>query len=193
MSPKQRIAYTTAVECLQCKPNLISNILEPRSTHSLRRCNRRPQLLISLHTFLRKHSALLLSYHPLQPLTTITPKPRASSSTSAALHLPLRPTPPQRMQLHRPPALLDWTLTYADPLASKIFSSTPDSISSNGITIPNRNGTFTTAFGRPRTIPAATGGGCVTSGPFLNNTLNLGPASYEPRVGSSNGLDYSPR
>ena len=64
---------------------------------------------------------------------------------------------------------------------------------SNGIYIPNRNGTFTTAFGRLRTIPAATGGGCVTSGPFQNYTVNLGPASYEPRVGSGTGLDYNPR
>lgn len=64
---------------------------------------------------------------------------------------------------------------------------------SNGVYIPGRNGTFTTAFGRNRTIPAATGGGCVTSGPFLNYTVNLGPANYEPRVGSGNGLDYNPR
>ena len=29
LSPKQRSAYTTAVECLQSKPNLISNIRVP--------------------------------------------------------------------------------------------------------------------------------------------------------------------
>ncbi|KAL8632194.1 hypothetical protein Q9189_002104 [Teloschistes chrysophthalmus] len=74
-----------------------------------------------------------------------------------------------------------------------MFDGSVDSMGSNGAYIPGRNGTFTTAFGRNRTIPAATGGGCVTSGPFLNYTVNLGPANYEPRVGSGNGLDYNPR
>ncbi|KAL8639011.1 MAG: hypothetical protein Q9228_003896 [Teloschistes exilis] len=87
----------------------------------------------------------------------------------------------------------DWTLSYKDPRKSKIFDGSVDSMGSNGAYIPGRNGTFTTAFGRNRTIPAATGGGCVTSGPFLNYTVNLGPANYEPRVGSGNGLDYNPR
>ncbi|KAI4258019.1 MAG: hypothetical protein L6R42_005346 [Xanthoria sp. 1 TBL-2021] len=81
------------------------------------------------------------------------------------------------MQLHLPHPYWDWTLTYTDPLASKIFSSTPDSIGSNGIYIPKRNGTFTTAFRRPRIMPAATGRGFGTSGPFLKYTVNLGPAS----------------
>ncbi|KAL9581928.1 MAG: hypothetical protein Q9212_003603 [Teloschistes hypoglaucus] len=87
----------------------------------------------------------------------------------------------------------DWTLNYKDPRKSKMFDGSVDSMGSNGAYIPGRNGTFTTAFGRNRTIPAATGGGCVTSGPFLNYTVNLGPANYEPRVGSGNGLDYNPR
>ncbi|KAL8725820.1 MAG: hypothetical protein Q9166_007107 [cf. Caloplaca sp. 2 TL-2023] len=79
---------------------------------------------------------------------------------------------------------------YRDPRKSKIFDGSPDSMGSNGAYVPNRNGTYTTAFGRNRTIPAATGGGCNTSGPFLNYTVDLGPASYEPRVGSGMGLDY---
>ncbi|KAI4180752.1 MAG: hypothetical protein LQ348_005157 [Seirophora lacunosa] len=87
----------------------------------------------------------------------------------------------------------DWTLFYKEPRKSKIFDGSIDSMGSNGAFIPRRNGTYTTAWGRNRTIPAATGGGCVTSGPFVNYTVNLGPASFEPRVGSGTGLDYNPR
>ena len=86
----------------------------------------------------------------------------------------------------------DWTLTYKDPRKSKIFDGTPDSMGSNGESIPH-SAVNTTALGRTRIVPPATGGGCVTSGPFRDYVVNLGPASYEPKVGNGTGLDYNPR
>ncbi|KAI4221139.1 MAG: hypothetical protein LQ349_007919 [Xanthoria aureola] len=170
LSPKQRSAYTTAVECLQSKPNLISNIRVPGA-------RTRFDDVVAAHIFQAPYihfSGIFLHWH--RYYTYLYDK---------LLRTECGYTGPQ--------PYWDWTLTYADPLASKIFSGTADSMGSNGIYIPNRNGTFTNAFNRPRTIPAATGGGCVTSGPFQNYTVNLGPASYEPRVGSGTGLDYNPR
>lgn len=87
----------------------------------------------------------------------------------------------------------DWTLTYQDPLKSKIFDGSVDSMGSNGESIPHE-GTYTFAFpGRNLTVPPGTGGGCVTDGPFKDYTVNLGPAAFEPRVGDGSGKDYNPR
>ena len=63
---------------------------------------------------------------------------------------------------------------------------------SNGKSIP-RNETHVTAFGLEPEIPAATGGGCVYGSPFTDYVVNLGPASYQPKIGDESGLEYSPR
>ena len=46
-------------------------------------------------------------------------------------------------------------------------------------------------------LPLGTGGGCVTSGPFVNYTVNLGPAALALPGGTSaaaaNPFDYNPR
>ena len=63
---------------------------------------------------------------------------------------------------------------------------------SNGAYIPNRNGTAISAFGLNAIIPPVTGGGCVTTGPFKNHTVNLGPVAYAP-YGPDGGLGYNLR
>lgn len=63
---------------------------------------------------------------------------------------------------------------------------------SNGESIPH-DAVNASAFGLELSIPPATGGGCVTGGPFTDYVVNLGPASYEPKVGDGSGLDYNPR
>jgi len=49
----------------------------------------------------------------------------------------------------------------------------------------------------PLYLPAGTGGGCVTSGPFKNMKVNLGPTSLGLTNGSTinngDGLGYNPR
>jgi tyrosinase len=51
----------------------------------------------------------------------------------------------------------------------------------------------------PLYLPAGTGGGCVTSGPFQNMSVNLGPVALdlpggeEVGGGPGNGLTYNPR
>ncbi len=86
----------------------------------------------------------------------------------------------------------DWTLSYKDPRKSKIFDGSPDSMGSNGVSVPH-DALVVTAFGVTFSIPPATGGGCVYSGPFTDYVVNLGPTCYEPRVGDGSGFDYNPR
>ncbi|KAL8809453.1 MAG: hypothetical protein Q9200_003400 [Gallowayella weberi] len=167
--PKDRIDYTNAVHCLQKKANQISNDRVPGARS-------RFDDVIASHIFQSPFihfSGIFLHWH--RYYTYIYDQ---------LLRTECAYTGPQ--------PYWDWTLSYKDPRKSKIFDGSPDSMGSNGEFIPGRNGTFTTAFGRNATIPPATGGGCVTSGPFKNYTVNLGPAVFEPRV-SRTGLDYNPR
>jgi tyrosinase len=61
---------------------------------------------------------------------------------------------------------------------------------SNGAAIPH-NATTINAFGLTFSVPAATGGGCI-SGPFSDYTVNLGPVAFAPS-GPDGGLGYNPR
>lgn len=61
--------------------------------------------------------------------------------------------------------------------SSPIFDGSDTSMSGNGEFIPNKpDVALTSADGTPALyLPPGTGGGCVTSGPFRNMTVNLGP------------------
>ncbi|KAI4223670.1 MAG: hypothetical protein L6R40_008491 [Gallowayella cf. fulva] len=170
LTPKDRIDYTTAVRCLQKKPNKISNTRVPGA-------RTRFDDVIASHIFQSPFihfSGIFLHWHRYYTYLY-----------DQLLRTECNYTGPQ--------PYWDWTLTYKDPRTSKIFDGAPDSMGSNGAFIPNRTATFTTAFGRNGSIPPATGGGCVTAGPFTDYVVNLGPAVFEPRIGSRTGLDYNPR
>ena len=71
-------------------------------------------------------------------------------------------------------------------------------MSGNGVRILNEaNFQLTLGDYPPVTLPPGTGGGCVTSGPFKNYTVNLGPAALVLPGGNvsavENPLDYNPR
>lgn len=79
-----------------------------------------------------------------------------------------------------------------------VFDGSMTSMSGNGEHIPNEGTVVIGGNGLPPIlIPPGTGGGCVTSGPFVNYTVNLGPASLtlpgNKSVAVSNPLDYNPR
>ena len=86
----------------------------------------------------------------------------------------------------------DWTLTYKDPLKSKQFDGSVDSMGSNGKSVPHPV-LNVSSFGIHFSVPPATGGGCVYAGPFTDYVVNLGPTAYGPKVGDGSGLDYNPR
>jgi tyrosinase len=72
------------------------------------------------------------------------------------------------------------------------------SMSGNGKFIPGGGNVILGGNGLPEIpIPAGTGGGCVTSGPFANMKVNLGPVALGLTNGSTitngDGLGYNPR
>ncbi|KAL1873568.1 hypothetical protein Daus18300_003935 [Diaporthe australafricana] len=95
----------------------------------------------------------------------------------------------------------DWPLSAMTGLEdSPVFDGSETSLSGNGKYIANRSDiVLGLSLGLPPIyLPTGTGGGCVTSGPFANLSVNLGPAALdEPggiSVSNSNGsLSYNPR
>lgn len=91
----------------------------------------------------------------------------------------------------------NWGKYAFDPLNSPIFDGSEYSMSGNGAYAPH-NCTNALPTGL-NCIPPGAGGGCVTDGPFVNYTVNLGPVSPTLDVPgvinytSSNPLAYNPR
>lgn len=91
----------------------------------------------------------------------------------------------------------NWGKWADDPINSPLFDGGEGSISGNGEYEPH-NYTDGLKDGDPADyIPPGQGGGCVTTGPFANYTVNLGPISptlAEPEVVAVNSTyDYNPR
>ncbi|KAI5863699.1 Di-copper centre-containing protein [Durotheca rogersii] len=91
----------------------------------------------------------------------------------------------------------NWGLYASDPASSPIFDGSDYSMSGNGEFIPDK-GPISLLLGDfpPVYLPAGTGGGCVTSGPFKNMQVNLGPVNLPLNNGSvlvGTGLDFNPR
>lgn len=96
----------------------------------------------------------------------------------------------------------DWARTAITGLeASPMLDGSAYSMSGNGEPIPNKPDIVIGGSpGLPEVIlPAGSGGGCVTSGPFANMKVNLGPVSMQlpgnitVGGGPGTGLDYNPR
>lgn len=93
----------------------------------------------------------------------------------------------------------DWAKTAVTGMEnSPILDGSDTSMSGNGAHIPNQGGIVLGGNGLPELpLPAGTGGGCVTSGPFKNMTVNLGPVSLALPGGlteaNGDGLSWNPR
>jgi tyrosinase len=91
----------------------------------------------------------------------------------------------------------NWGLSSSNTPASPVFDGSATSMSGNGEYIAGRGPLVLALESYPDLyLPAGTGGGCVTSGPFKNMTVNLGPVSLPLNGGGSltgTGLDYNPR
>ncbi|KAH4102311.1 hypothetical protein HBI81_009010 [Parastagonospora nodorum] len=95
----------------------------------------------------------------------------------------------------------NWAWWADDPKSSPFFDGSDTSLSGDGAYIPGRNYSCfpyeDTCFMK---LQPGTGGGCVTSGPFKDWKLNMGPLQSMLRVPGglpknpqANGLGYNPR
>lgn len=92
----------------------------------------------------------------------------------------------------------DWGADAESIEKSPVFDGSDTSLSRNGAYIPNQRGirvpvgNYTPVF-----LPPGTGGGCVTSGPFINYTVNMGPSYLSTPgdriVSRPFPLDHNPR
>ncbi|KAK1997924.1 Di-copper centre-containing protein [Colletotrichum falcatum] len=96
----------------------------------------------------------------------------------------------------------DWAKTAVTGLeSSPIFDGSEFSMSGNGQRIANRSDYIVLgdSNGVDKIVaPAGTGGGCITSGPFKDMVVNLGPIDLvmtgnQTAEANGNGLSYNPR
>lgn len=83
-------------------------------------------------------------------------------------------------------------------IGAPIFDGSDLSISNNGAYSPQDMAYFPTKNNSVITLAPQQGGGCITSGPFVNSTINLGPVSLSGVNDSAanplaSGLGYNPR
>ncbi|KAH6684269.1 hypothetical protein B0J14DRAFT_664116 [Halenospora varia] len=86
---------------------------------------------------------------------------------------------------------------YPDPTTSPIFNGDAHSMGGNGESVKHAGYRLGMAN---IMVPAGKGGGCVTTGPFANTTVNLGPLAPSvdtalkiPKNPRSDGYGYNPR
>ncbi|CAG8304278.1 unnamed protein product [Penicillium salamii] len=92
----------------------------------------------------------------------------------------------------------DWGADTDDMENSEVFDGSETSLSGNGAWMPTEMdikvpvGNYTPAY-----LPTGSGGGCVTSGPFVDYVVNMGPSFLSTPggnvTGMANALDYNPR
>ncbi|KAH8901110.1 Di-copper centre-containing protein [Thozetella sp. PMI_491] len=172
LSVEERIAYTDAVLCLMSKPSLYDSTTVPGA-------KTRYDDFVVPHmnlTLVIHETANFLSWHRYYVWTYEKALREECGYTG-----------------YQP--YWNWGRWAMDPLNSPIFDGTEGSMSGNG-DYEAHNCTDGLANGI-NCIPAGTGGGCVTNGPFANITVNLGPIGAtlaEPEVTNvASTFDYNPR
>ncbi|KAG4440130.1 hypothetical protein IFR05_004388 [Cadophora sp. M221] len=91
----------------------------------------------------------------------------------------------------------DWTLFSDNTEGGPVFDGSSTGMSGNGEFVADKGDLFLVLPGFDDVnLPAGNGGGCITSGPFANMSVNLGPVFLPINGGGSitgSGLDYKSR
>jgi tyrosinase len=173
LSAKQRIEYTNAVKCLQSKPARTPASAAPGA-------KTRFDDFVATHmnqTNFIHFTGNFLSWH--RYYTWVYEK---------ALQEECGYTGTQ--------PYWDWPKTAVTGLkASPIFDGSATSMSGDGAFIPGQPDLLLTGGNPdldPIVLPPGTGGGCITSGPFKDMKVNLGPAALDLPGGAIQQLPVTP-
>ncbi|TID03838.1 Tyrosinase ustQ [Colletotrichum higginsianum] len=89
----------------------------------------------------------------------------------------------------------NWFAHTDDPRKSPVFDGSDTSLSGDGAYVPHNGSVSASPFGEIY-VPSGHGGGCVTSGPLVNMTVNLGPVAPGMRGLEANpngAMEHNPR
>ncbi|KAJ3947877.1 uncharacterized protein N0V96_002114 [Colletotrichum fioriniae] len=89
----------------------------------------------------------------------------------------------------------NWFAHTDDPRKSPVYDGSDTSLSGDGAYVAHNGSVSASPYGEIA-IPSGNGGGCVTSGPLVNMTVNLGPVSpgMDGMDPNPNGpMEYNPR
>jgi len=159
LSRSERVAYTNAVQCLQNKTALTPSSIAPGAKS-------RFDDFVNIHvlqTMEIHYTGNFLSWH--RYFTWLYEQALRNECGYRGAQ-----------------PYWNWGLTAITGLEnSPHFDGSPYSMGGNGANIPDKgNIVITGGEGLPPVIlPAGTGGGCVTSGPFSNMSVNLGPVNLD--------------
>ncbi|EAQ83365.1 hypothetical protein CHGG_09769 [Chaetomium globosum CBS 148.51] len=156
LSKKERKEYIAAVQCLRTKPSLLGPATAPGAKSLFD-----DFVAIHLMQTMNIHlSGIFLTWHRYYTWA-YEEKLRTECN--------YRGTVPY----------WEWGLDIADPAASPVFDGSDTSLGGNGDAIPHEGLILTEPFNAEALIPlpAGSGGGCVTTGPFANMTVHIGPVA----------------
>ncbi|PMD35222.1 Di-copper centre-containing protein, partial [Hyaloscypha variabilis F] len=177
--PKERQAYTDAVNCLMSKPSRIFTTDPSIAPGARSRFDDFTAVHIN-NTLTIHATANFLSWHRLFTWTYEQALKEECGYAGAQPYW-------------------NWAITALDPVNSPVFDGSPYSMGGNGAYEAHNctNAIASTATPPLNCIPPGAGGGCVETGPFKNHTVNFAPVApslIEPGLnGSLPFLSYDPR
>ncbi len=152
MTTTERLAYINGVKCVMALPSKFAPGVVPAATnHWLDFAAVHVNLTTSIHI-----SGIFLSWHR-QYLWLMEQTLHNQCGYPSYLGIPY----------------WDWT-KYPNLETSPMFDGGPTSLGGNGV----YNNTGPYIVGPGQALPHGSGGGCVTTGPFANTTITLGPFPF---------------
>ncbi|KAF2220783.1 tyrosinase [Elsinoe ampelina] len=173
LSAKEKKAYISAVQCLQSKPSQVGSAAPGAKNRYDDFVAIHIQQTLSIHgtgNFLSWHRYFTWAYE--------------QALRNECGYTGYQP-------------YLNWGKLASNPRAAPVFDGSDTSMSGDGAYREHPPAVIFAAATPPLTLPPGNGGDCITSGPFKDYQVNLGPLSpvlpYAPANPSPDGLGYNPR
>ncbi|KAK5659246.1 hypothetical protein OQA88_1338 [Cercophora sp. LCS_1] len=167
LSKPERRSYIVAVKCLQAKPSLLDPISFPGAKSLF-------DDFVAIHLMQTMNIHLSGTFLTWHRYFTHVFEERLRTDCGYTGTVPY----------------WEWGLDVSNPAASPIFDGSDTSLGGNGDFFPHDGLILTEPLNETALIPQppGTGGGCVTTGPFANMTVHIGPLALAQYGGGSYGV-----